>query len=117
VASNTQVYGNRISTKSATGCGGNPIYALAVSGGDGTDSVVDNLAYGYNGNNTFLQDSGTFAYSSNNSFGIDRDSPDPTIPGAPKLPRTLPMCSMHGVSSCRFCTHGGVSPRVWLSET
>jgi hypothetical protein len=83
VASNTQVNGNLISTNSATGCGGNPIYALSVQFGDSTDSVNNNFAFGYNGNNTYLLDSGTFAYGSNNSLGIAPDFSDATSPGAP----------------------------------
>src|SRR5260370_31031997 len=36
-ASNTHVSNNLVSTKGATGCGGHPIYALAVSTSDGSD--------------------------------------------------------------------------------
>jgi len=38
----------------------NPIYALSVQFGDSTDSVDSNFAFGYNGNNTYLSNSGTF---------------------------------------------------------
>jgi hypothetical protein len=82
-ASDTHVSGNLVSTKSATGCGGHSIYALAVSTDNGTDSVVSNLAYGYNGNNTFLYDSGSFAWGSGNQFGTNPSFTNPVAPGAP----------------------------------
>jgi hypothetical protein len=94
LASDTHVSGNLISTKSATGCGGHPIYALAASTIDGTDSVVDNFAYGYNGNNTFLYDSGSFAWGSTNHFGTNPNLRNPIAPGAPKCGGTanVPSC-------------------------
>jgi hypothetical protein len=84
LASDTVINGNLISTKSATGCGGNAIYALAVSTSDGSDSVVDNFAYGYDGNNHFLYDSGSFTWGSNNQFGIYPNFTNPVAPSAPK---------------------------------
>jgi hypothetical protein len=83
IASNTQVYGNLISTKSATGCGVNPIYALSVQFGDSTDSVDSNFAFGYNGNNTYLSNSGTFAYGSKNLLGTNPGFSNPVVPAAP----------------------------------
>ena len=82
-ASNIHIYANLISTKGPTGCGGHPIYALAISGGDATDSVVNNLAYGYNGNHTFLYDSGSFAWGSGNQFGVSPNFANPIAPGPP----------------------------------
>jgi hypothetical protein len=83
-SSDTHVSGNLISTKSATGCGGHPIYALGVSQGDNTDSVVDNFAYGYNGNNAFLYDSGSFSWGSTNQLGTSPNFTNPVVPGAPQ---------------------------------
>jgi hypothetical protein len=80
---NTQVLGNLASTRSATGCGGHPIYALAVSTIDGSDSVVDNLAYGYNGNNYFSYSAGGFKYGANNQFGTNPNFTNPVVPGSP----------------------------------
>jgi hypothetical protein len=93
-ASDTHISRNLISTKSATGCGGHPIYAVAVSTSDGSDSVVNNLAYGYNGNNTFLYDSGSFAWGSGNQFGTFPDFANPVAPGAPSCGGTanVPSC-------------------------
>jgi hypothetical protein len=82
-ASNTHISGNLISTKSATGCGGHAIYALAVSAGDGSDSVVSNFAYGYSGNNAFLYNSGSFAWGSGNQFGTNPSFTNLVGPGAP----------------------------------
>ena len=93
-ASNTQVYGNLIATKSATGCGANPIYPLSVIIGDGTDSVDSNFAYGLNNNNVYLSNSGTFAYGSKNVFDISPAFANATVPGAPSCQGTsnVPAC-------------------------
>jgi hypothetical protein len=94
VAKDTQVSGNLVSTRSATGCGGHPIYALALSGVDNSDSVVDNVAYGYNGNNDFSYDSGSFAWGANNQFGTYPNFTNPVTPGAPQCSGTanVPGC-------------------------
>jgi hypothetical protein len=93
-AGNIHIYGNLISTKAATGCSGHPIYALAISGGDASNSVVNNLAYGYNGNNTFLYDSGSFAWGTGNQFGVSPGFRNATTPGPPTCGGTpnVPRC-------------------------
>jgi hypothetical protein len=93
-ASNTLLYSNLVSTRSATGCGGNPIYAIAVSAGDSSDTVVNNLAYGPNGNNTFLYASGSFGWGSGNQFGTNPNFTNPVNPGAPSCGGTanVPGC-------------------------
>jgi hypothetical protein len=93
-ASDTQVYGNLVSTKSATGCGVNPIYALSVQSGDFTDTVNSNFAFGVNGNNTYLANSGTFAYGPNNILGTNPGFTNATVPGAPNCQNTsnVPSC-------------------------
>jgi hypothetical protein len=87
-ASNTQVYGNLVTTKSATGCGVNPVFALAVINGNTTDSVDSNFAFGYSGNNTFVSGSGTFAFGSKNILGTNPAFSNPTVPGAPNCQST-----------------------------
>jgi hypothetical protein len=82
-ASDTRVYGNLISTRSATGCGVNPIYALSVQFGNSTDSIDENFAFGYSGNNTYLANSGGFAYGSKNLLGTNPGFANPVVPGAP----------------------------------
>ncbi len=82
-ASNTQVYGNLTSTRSATGCGVNPIYALSVEFGNATDSVDSNFAFGFSGNNTYLANSGAFAYGLKNILGTNPDFANPVAPPAP----------------------------------
>ena len=93
-ASDTQVNGNLISTKSATGCGMNPIHALSVQAGDSTDTVDSNFAFGLNGNNTFLSNSGSFAYGSKNIFGVNPNFSNPTVPAAPNCQNAsnVPSC-------------------------
>jgi hypothetical protein len=82
VTKTTQVSGNLISTKSATGCGGHPIYALAISRCDETVSITGNLAYGYNGNNAFRYQDGSVGWDSN-KLGQDPNFTKPVVPGAP----------------------------------
>ena len=94
VGTYTKMYNNLISTKSATGCGGHAIYALAVSGGDGNDQAINNFAYGYSGNNTFLYASGSFSYGSSNTLGVSPSFTNPVVPGAPSCggKGTVPNC-------------------------
>jgi hypothetical protein len=87
-ASDTQVYGNLVSTRSATGCGLNPVFALSVQNGNATDSVDSNFAFGYSGNNTFVSGSGTFAFGSKNILGTNPAFSNPTAPGAPNCQST-----------------------------
>ena len=91
---NTHVSGNLVSTKSATGCGGHPIYALSMAAADGTDSIVNNFAYGYNGNNTFVYQGGSFSLGSTNHLGVSPNFTNPVIPGAPRCGGTasVPSC-------------------------
>jgi hypothetical protein len=93
-ASDSQVYGNLASTSSATGCGVNPIYALSVQKGDSTDTVNSNFAFGFNGNNTYVANSGAFAYGSNNILGVSPNFTNATAPGAPNCQNTsnVPAC-------------------------
>jgi hypothetical protein len=93
-ATHIHITRNLVSTKTALGCGGHPIYALGVSEGDGTDSVDHNLAYGYNGNNTFLYNSGSFAWGSTNQLGISPHFSKPRDPGPPRCRGTanVPSC-------------------------
>ena len=93
-ASDTHIYGDLMSTRSATGCGAHPIFALAVSAGNATDSAVNNLAYGYNGNNAFLYDSGSFAWDGTNQFGVSPGFTNAVAPGPPNCAGTssVPNC-------------------------
>jgi hypothetical protein len=81
--SDSQVYGNVVSTRSATGCGVNPIYALSVQAGDFTDVVNSNFAFGFNGNNTYVANSGTFAFGADNLLGTSPAFSNATAPAAP----------------------------------
>jgi len=80
-ASDVNTYGDLISTSSATGCQAKPIYAMSVSGGDTTDNLSNNWAYGYDRNNTFIYNSGSFAYGSN-ILGTSPAFNNPAIPSA-----------------------------------
>jgi hypothetical protein len=99
-SSDTHVTNNLVSTRSATACGGHPIYALAVSTSDGSDAATNNFAYGYNGNNTFLYDSGSFSYGSSNHLGTNPNFANPVAPGAPQCggAANVPSCMASVVS-------------------
>jgi len=97
------MYGNLASTKSATGCGGNAIYAMALASDDGSDAADNNFAFGYNGNNTFVWNSGSFAWNADNHFGVSPSFTSPTVPGAPS-------CS--GTANAPACMSGLISDFV-----
>jgi Chitobiase/beta-hexosaminidase C-terminal domain len=109
-ANDVQTYGNLISTKSPTGCGGNPIYAVSVASGSSSDSVYHNVAFGYGGNNTFMYASGGFAFASSNSLGVNPDFADPTIPGAPNCQ------SASNVTSCMAPVIAAFAPTTASSQ-
>jgi hypothetical protein len=91
-AYNTQITGNLVSTRSAYGCGSNPIYALAVATGNGSDQVTGNFAFGYDGFNSFVYDSGSFSYGAN-TLGSNPQFANPTVPGAPSCAGTSNVAS------------------------
>jgi serralysin len=72
---------NLIATDSATGCGANPISAMAVLSGDGTDQVDSNFAYAVNGQSAEIY-GGSFTYGTN-SLGVNPDFTNSVVPGAP----------------------------------
>jgi hypothetical protein len=78
----TQVTGNLVSTRSAVGCGSNPIYALSVAKGSSTDQISGNFAFGYNGYNTFVYDSGSFSFGTN-TLGTNPAFNSASVPAAP----------------------------------
>ena len=82
-ASNVQAYGNIFSTDSATGCGGHPIYSMAISGGASSDMVTSNVAYGYSSSTTFVYDSGSFTFSQSNVLGGPPSFSKAAMPAAP----------------------------------
>ena len=90
----THISRNVIATRGPTGCSGHPIFAIAVSNGDGTDSVVRNLASGHNGNNFFLYNSGSFSWGTTNQFGTDPAFSHAFVPGAPvcRAAANVPKC-------------------------
>jgi hypothetical protein len=75
---------NIVATSAATGCANNAAYyALSVANSDGTDQVHDNFAYGLNGQNSVIYNSGTFSYGPNNTLGISPAFANPVDSGAP----------------------------------
>jgi hypothetical protein len=74
---------NLVATNSATGCDANPIFALALSNGNNTDQILNNFAYGINGQNTFSYNNGSFTFGSTNVLGTNPNFSSPVNPGAP----------------------------------
>jgi hypothetical protein len=91
---NVHTYGNLASTRSATGCGGYAIYAMAFAGADGSDTADNNFAFGYDGNNTFVWDVGSFFWNADNQLGASPAFENPSVPGAPNCSGTanVPAC-------------------------
>jgi hypothetical protein len=82
-AYNVQAWNNLLQTSTATGLGGNAIYAMAVGNGNATDHLYSTYASGVSGNNTIIYTSGSFAYGPNNTIGTAVSFSNPTVPGAP----------------------------------
>jgi hypothetical protein len=63
--------------------------------------VDSNFAFGLNGNNTYLANSGAFAYGSNNILGTNPNFANATVPGAPNCQNTsnVPNCMAALVSN------------------
>lgn len=80
---NTIATYNLAATNSATGCGYNPIYALAVSMSDSSVQVSNNFAYSASGYNLQSWDNGTFSYGSSNTVGVNPYFQNPVQPGPP----------------------------------
>jgi hypothetical protein len=93
-AFNVHVTNNLISTKSETGCGGHPIFAITVAAGNSTDSVDHNFAFGFAGNHTFVHRSGSFGLGPDNTLGRPPRITSPQIPGPPNCQGTtsVPAC-------------------------
>ncbi len=108
-AYNTQITGNLVSTRSAYGCGSNPIYALAVATSNGSDQVTGNFAFGYDGFNSFVYDSGSFAFGAN-TFGVNPQFANPTVPGAPSCAGTS------NVPSCMASTIANFAPSASAAQ-
>ena len=104
-ASNTHFSGNLTSTKGPTGCGGHPIYPLSVSAGNNSDSISSNFAYGYNGYNEFMYNSGSFSYGSN-TMNENANLTNPVVPGAPKCEGT------GSVTSCMSSVISDYAPKA-----
>jgi hypothetical protein len=106
----TQVTGNLIATRSADGCGSNPIYALSVSGGSTSDQVTGNFAFGYNGYNTFVYNSGAFSFGSN-TLGTNPQFENASVSSAPS-------CSgASNVPDCMTSTVANFTPTVSAAQS
>ena len=93
-ALNVHVTNNLISTRSATGCGGHPIFAITIAAANASDSVNHNFAFGFAGNHTFVHRSGSFLLGADNILGRDPQIANTRIPGAPTCQGTdsVPAC-------------------------
>jgi hypothetical protein len=106
---NTQVTANLVSTKGAEGCGQNPIYALSVGDGNGTDSFSGNFLFGYNGYITFAYGSGSFSYGAN-TLGVNPQFANASVPAAPSCSGTS------NVPSCMASTIANFTPAASAAQ-
>jgi serralysin len=93
-ALNTHITNNLISTRSATGCGGHPIFDIAVAAGDSSDSATNNFAFGFRGNHAFVYRSGSFFLEKTNILGDQPPFLNPRVPGPPRCQgrKNVPDC-------------------------
>ena len=93
-AFNIHITNNLISTGSATGCSGHPIFAITVANGDASDSVNHNFAFGFAGNHTFVHRSGSFLFGSDHIMGRNPQIARARRPRAPDCRGTssVPNC-------------------------
>jgi Abnormal spindle-like microcephaly-assoc'd, ASPM-SPD-2-Hydin len=80
---NVQETSNLVATKAQKACVNNPAYALAGYDIDGTVSVANNFAFGYNNQNTSFGTAPNFTFNSNNIVGQDPKFSNAYVPGAP----------------------------------
>lgn len=74
--------GNLIATGTATGCGANPTYSMAVGGSDGTNTISGNFAYSMNGSSPLSASNTGFVYGTN-LLGVNPDFTNASVPAAP----------------------------------
>jgi hypothetical protein len=99
----TQATGNLFATSSATGCGSNAIYAMAVLSSDATDMVSGNFAYSAAAQTMVALSSGGFAFGANVT-GTAPAFASAAIPGAPN-------CSAaSSVANCMAATVANFAP-------
>ncbi len=82
-AFNTHVTNNLVATRSASDCGGHAIFAIAIAGGDASDTVTHNYAFGFGGNNTFSYKSASFSFGETNTLGVSPVFSTPRVTGPP----------------------------------
>jgi hypothetical protein len=110
-ASNVAISNNLIYTGYASGCEGNPIYAIALSSINATDTVTNNFAAGLNGDNSFLYDVATFALGTGNTLGTNPVFANPTNPGAPSCGGSS------NVAACMQTVIADFTPTVAAAKT
>ena len=93
-AFNVHVTNNLISTRSATACGGHPVFAITIAAGNASDSVNHNFAFGFSGNHTFVHRSGPFLLGADNILGKNPQITNARVPGPPNCRGTasVPAC-------------------------
>jgi len=74
---------NLVEAGGATECDGDSIYALSAYNVNGSVSSSNNFAFGYNGQNTFKWDAGTFVYAASNILGQNASLDNAYTPGTP----------------------------------
>ncbi len=103
---NIQELYNLAATNSANACANNPVFAFSAYTINSTVWVYNNLAFGYNGQNTYSYNGGSFQYDSNNVVGQNPQFAAAVIPPAPA-------CNGTGsVPNCMATVVSGFTPRL-----
>jgi hypothetical protein len=109
-ANNTSFTNNICATSAANDPAGHPIYAIAITSGDSTDTIANNWAAGQGGNNSFMYSSGSFSYGTN-VLGTNPAFVSTTIPGAPSCSGSA------NVPACMATMIGNFTPTVSAAKS
>jgi hypothetical protein len=103
----TSFTNNLCVTSAANDPAGHPIYALAITSGDSTDTMAANWAAGQGGNNTFTYNSGSFAYETN-VLGASPGFNSSTLLSAPSCSGTanVPSCMAGTIANFKLSAQG-----------
>jgi hypothetical protein len=103
----TSFTNNLCVTSAAKDPAGRPVYALAITSGDPTDAMAANWAAGQGGNNTFIYNSGTFAFETN-VLGTSPGFNSSTLLNAPMCSGTanVPSCMAGMIANFKLSAQG-----------
>jgi hypothetical protein len=92
---------NLAATKAETACDANPEYAFSAYTVDGSVSVVNNFAFAYPGQSSFVYNGPDYQFSSTNVIGVDPNFENAYVPVAPACGSTenVPGCMANAIAN------------------